>query len=113
MPENKPTYTHTGTPATIEAFRNLDCTKPFCTGEYVPPTPNQVKALIDFTGWSQRKVALIAGVSSNSKGSTAVRKWKTENGNETRAIPYAVWRQLLECAGVVTLEETLLALESV
>lgn len=100
-------------PSSLEAFTNRPCALPYCHPDYRPPTPDEVTALIKLSGWSQREVALIAGVKHDpEKGSSAVRRWCAPAGKPAaRAIPYAAWRQLLEHAGIVTVGEALIAFE--
>lgn len=105
MSETRKIYKTNAAVTSVNGFRGLPCSLPYCSDEYCPPTPEEVDSLIKLSGWSQREVALIAGVGHNDKGSTTVRKWKTKNGAEARSIPYAAWRQMLEVAGVVTVDE--------
>ena len=111
MTEDTQDYKINSEVLSLSDFRNLPCALPFCSDAYCAPTPEEVSNLIRLSGWSQREVALIAGVSHNEKGSTTVRKWKAKSGAEARAIPYAAWRQLLEVAGVVTVEDVKKELE--
>ncbi|MCW9024070.1 MAG: hypothetical protein OQK73_05255 [Gammaproteobacteria bacterium] len=100
-------------PASLTAFKNRPCALPYCHPDYVPPTPEEVAALTELAGWSQRETALIVGVNYNpKKGSTTVRKWKAPvSSPEHRAIPFAAWWLLLEAAGVVTTDDVILALK--
>ncbi len=98
-------------PATLGAFRSRSSAEPYASDAYVPPTPEEVAQLIKLAGWSQTDAAKLVGVSYNKKGSTTIRKWKTSKAfDEHRAIPYAAWRHLLACAGVVKAEEDIIAL---
>ncbi|MCF2909975.1 helix-turn-helix domain-containing protein [Pseudoalteromonas sp. DL2-H2.2] len=92
-----------GVPETIEGFANLPSARRFDSGEYEPPTPEQIKALRQLLGYSQNDLAKLVGVTWNAKkGSTAVRKWETAEGkSEHRTISYAQWRGMLVTAGVV------------
>jgi DNA-binding transcriptional regulator YiaG len=105
MSENKPVYNVTSDPAAIEGFYNRACINTFASGEYIPPTQGEIKALRKIKGWSQNDVAKITGVSFNpDKGSTTVRRWETsKDKKDSRDIPYAAWRLLLIHAGIVTL----------
>lgn len=106
MSETRQVYKTNKGVLSLSDYRKLSCALPYCSEGYTPPTPDEVSGLIRLAGWSQREVALITGVSHNEKGSTAVRKWKTSaNKSESRAIPYAAWRQMLEVAGVVSVNE--------
>ncbi len=109
-----PYYAPSGAaPASLEAFTNRPCALPYCHPDYRPPTSEEVTALIKLAGWSQREVALIAGVSyTQGKGSATVRRWQAPvDKSEHRAIPYAAWFVLLEHAGVVTVDDALIAFE--
>jgi len=98
--ETKAKYIVNGNP--LSFIKGSACTLPYSDPEYVPPTPEQVDALIKSMGWSQIDVAQLVGVSFNPvKGSTTVRKWRTAEGqSEHRAIPYAAWRLLLISANL-------------
>lgn len=113
MSEPRAIYGQEVTPASLDAFKNRPCSLPYCHPDYRPPTPEEVTALIKLAGWSQRETALITGVNYNpKKGSTIVRRWRApEESAEHRAIPYAAWRLLLEQAGVVTVDEAIIAFE--
>lgn len=91
-------------PGTLSGFANLPSAKRFDSGEFEPPTPEQIKALRQMLGMSQNDLAKLVGVTWNAKkGSTAVRKWETPiDKKEHRAIKYAEWRGLLVHAGVVS-----------
>ena len=93
-------------PDNLDAFKGRPCTLPFNHPDYKPPEPYEVAALTGLVGWSQTRTANLVGVKSDpKKGSTTVRKWKTEDGVERRQIPYAAWRLMLLYAGVVTLND--------
>lgn len=103
MSEKESIYTKVGIPTTREAFLNRPCTRQAITGLYVPPTPEEVKALRVLAGWTQVDVAKIVNVSYNdTKGSNTVRKWETAKGEkEHRPIRYETWRGLLLRANIV------------
>lgn len=106
MSENRATYrVDKSALSKIDEFKNLDCARLFSDPDYVPPTVDELSALIALAGWSQSKVAQITGVTYNpKKGSTTVRKWKTPADKpEHRDIPYSAWRLLLINAGVVAI----------
>lgn len=91
---------------TLEDIKESCCILPFAHPDYVPPTPHQVTAVVEYSGLSQRNVARLTGVKYTDKGSTIVRKWKTkESHKEHRPIPYAAWRLLLEYCGIASTEE--------
>lgn len=95
------------------SFTGQPCCLPFSHPNYEPPTPDQVSYLVKACGWSQREVALIAGVGHDpKKGSTTVRKWRAPADKpEHRQIPYAAWRLLLIYAGVVVAGSALESLQ--
>lgn len=115
MSENRAHYNVDGVlPKTLMAFRNRPCALPNSGGRYQRPTPDEIDCLIKLAGWSQTDVAKLVGVAWNNKGSTTVRKWKTSSEkNEYRPIPYAVWRHLLSCAGIVSSDDDVAALMEV
>lgn len=90
-------------PESVQGFARLPSAQRFDSGEFEPPTPEQIKALRQMLGMSQNDLAKLVGVTWNAKkGSTAVRKWETAVGKpEHRVIRYAEWRGLLVHAGVV------------
>ena len=115
MTEKIPPYEVDGgvVPGSLEALKNRPCVLPYSHENYRPPTPIEVKALVKLAGWSQNDAAKLVGVSYNpKKGSTTIRKWQAKvDSPEYREISYAAWRHLLACAGVVTIEEDVAALE--
>lgn len=103
MTERTQLYNDDAPLVTLSAFKGLPSSLKFITGEYIPPTPTQIKALRHIMGWSQTDVAKLVGVSFNHKGSTAVRKWETATDKkEHNKISYSAWRGMLLAAGVVT-----------
>lgn len=95
-------------PTSLDAFKGRACTLPFSHPDYRPPEPYEVAALTELLGWSQVRTANLVGVKGDpKKGSTTIRKWKTESGDERRRIPYSAWRLMLLYAGVVSIEEGL------
>jgi len=110
MSEEKATY-HTGSvlPTSLDAFHQYPCALPYTDEGYQPPGPGEVAQLIKLTGWSQNDAAKIVGVTWNAKkGASTIRKWKTDMSKDNyRPIPYAAWRLMLLCAGVVTVDESL------
>lgn len=102
MSEETPIYGGLGLPTTKEAFLNRPCALLHSDPDYVPPTPEEVGALISYAGWSQKEVAQITGVVHNAKGSSTVRRWKAPvDKSESRQIPYAVWRLMLIYSQVI------------
>jgi len=107
----KPCVTGGETPTVLEAFKERPCSFVFSHPHYHPPTPEEIDALIKLCGWSQNETAKLVGVSYNpKKGSSTIRKWRAkQTSDDYREIPYASWRLLLIYAGVVTVEEDLVA----
>jgi len=67
---------------------------------YHPPTPSDVRAVIDMLGLTADQVAALVGM----KNGRAVRRWLAPDDSKTHAqIDYAAWRLLLIEAGLVTL----------
>lgn len=92
---------------TLEQMKKLSCALPCSHPDFIPPTPEEVALLIALMGWSQREVALIAGVVQTDKGSPTVRRWKSPiSSNEHRQIPNASWQYLLEFAGFESVRAT-------
>lgn len=91
-------------PKTLFAFRNKACAQPYGSGNYESPTPSEIARFFELTGWTQADIARLAGLFYNKTGCSAVRKWKDTSPSNNRAIPYATWRHLLCCAGVVSCE---------
>ncbi len=94
-------------PQTLEAFRNRPCALPFSNRNYKPPSAAEVSQLIKLAGWSQRVCAELVGVTSNEKGSSTVRRWKTSSPKDHRDIKYSAWRLLLLSANIVTVDDAL------
>lgn len=93
-------------PKSLEGFKRRRCTNAYSTGNYSPPTPEEIAALIKLAGWSQAEAARLVGAGFNAKGSSTIRKWKAKTANaDHRKIPYSAWRHLLVCAGVVSAED--------
>lgn len=105
MNDQKIEYQVNSAPLTLAAFRNRASALPFDSGNYEPPTPEDVRTLRRLVGWSQADAAKIVGVNFNQgKGSTTIRKWETaKSSSEHRTIPYSAWRLMLLHAGVVSL----------
>lgn len=96
----------------LKKMKRLPCVLPCAHPDYIPPTPEEVGLLIKLAGWSQREVALIAGVTQTIKGSPTVRRWKTPSTDkEFRQIPNATWQYLLCYIGLTTVEDTKKVLE--
>lgn len=113
MSEQQPIYAASSrTPTTLEGFKNLPCTKPF--GEWIPPEPEQVKALIELSGLNRRQWAALLGITYSEKhGSTTIRKWcMLKTAKDYREIPYSTWRLMLIYAGVVCHESDIIAASS-
>jgi hypothetical protein len=74
------------------------------------PTPEEVKALMELSGFSKKTWALLLGVTYNEKrGSTTLRKWTVnKESSDYRQISFSVWRLMLIYAGVVKPEQDIL-----
>jgi hypothetical protein len=110
--ETVPIYDLGGSlPISLEAFSNRPCALPFGHSAYRPPTPQEVDRLIKLAGWSQSGVARLVGVTYNpKKGSSTIRKWRANiDKDDYREIPYSAWRLMLLYAGVVSIEDGLVA----
>lgn len=108
MSNEHQTYGGGGNPATLQAFKNRACSLPYYDPGFELPTPEEIKALLKLTGWSQKQTALITGVNWNSKGSTSVRRWKAPRESDShRQINYAAWRLMLLAAKVVSVDDSL------
>ncbi len=96
----------TDLPKTLRDFKNLRCALPFSDPNFQPPSPVEVKQLIQLCSWSQSVIAGLLGISFKpSKGSTTIHKWCSAIGSkEHRQIPYSAWRLLLLYANVVTIK---------
>jgi DNA-binding transcriptional regulator YiaG len=101
MSEQRTNYEGQNTPLTLAAFKNRACGLGIEHPDFEPPTPQEVKALRKITGLSQVGLAKLTGVAWNDKGSSAVRKWETITGTESRMISRAAWQLLLIKAGLV------------
>ena len=98
-------------PKTLAAFKNRKCARPFHLG-YTPPDHAEVTALIALAGWTQTDLAKLVGVSYHiKKGSSTVRRWKTGDPANFKQVNYATWRLMLLYAGVVSLDEGIIALQ--
>lgn len=88
---------------TREVIQAWPSAREFTDPHYEPPTPEQVKQLQIFAGWSQNDVAKLVGVYHTDKGSPTVRKWIAPVSNERhhRDIPYSAWRLMLIEAGIL------------
>jgi hypothetical protein len=71
---------------------------PYEDRAYRPPTPSDVRAVIDTLGLTADRVAALVGM----KDGRAVRRWLAPEGSKTHAqIDYAAWRLLLIEAGLI------------
>jgi hypothetical protein len=105
MSEEKATYQIVGDDRlTLKEMKTWPSARLYTDPRYVQPSPEQLKQLQLFAGWSQTDVASLAGVVFDpDKGSSTVRRWRAPVKNsQHRDISYAAWRLLLIHAGVVT-----------
>lgn len=82
-----------------ETFLSWDCTRPVSDPLYRPPTPTEIKAVLDFTDWKQVKAAQLVGVGYERGGSQTIRRWRKGE----REIPYSAWRLILILSGIISL----------
>lgn len=116
MSENTPAYGDDDVvPTTIEAFKNHSSSRPFNDALFRLPNPAEIKALREIMGWNTRKTARLLGINYTvEKGSPTLRRWQTEvDKKEHRSIPYAAWRLMLICAGVISINEVLRSMDDV
>lgn len=107
MSEQKPYYGESDrVPNSIPAFENLPCARQY-KDNYQPPTPSQVKALIDLSGLNRRQWSDLLGITYSDKhGSTTLRKWTmSTKSKDYRQIPYSTWRLMLIYAGAVNAQQ--------
>jgi len=109
MSDNNASYNAGTLPQTLNAFKNRNCARLYTDDNYTAPTPEEVNQLIILSGWSQNDAAKLVGVKwDTKKGSSTIRKWKSEKAKKDhREIPYSAWRLLLIYAGVVNLDNHL------
>lgn len=66
--------------------------------EYRPPTPDEIRAVMQQLGMTAEQLALLVGV----KNGRAVRRWLApETANSHAQIDYAIWRLMLLEAGLI------------
>jgi hypothetical protein len=104
MSENIAIYDGQQVPKTIAAFKNRNCGLGIEHPDFELPTPQEIKALRTLMGFSQVGVAKITGCKWTEKGSSAVRKWETTEGNEKRSITASSWQLILIKAGLVVVD---------
>ena len=105
MSQDTPLYC-ASTPVTVEAFKNRPCSLPKSHPRYIPPTPEDVKALRNLLGFPQARLGEFTGKAYNKKGCKAVRRWETSIENkEYNPIDYAAWQLMLLAAGVICIDE--------
>lgn len=88
--------------AFLEVLRASGCLFDSQSG-FVPPSSEQLKTLIDLSGWSLKEVARITGSNYNElkKDSPTVRGWLKGN----RCVPYSAWRLMLLKYGAIKLAD--------
>lgn len=76
---------------------------PYDDRAYRPPSPSDVRAVIDMLGLTADQVAALVGM----KDGRAVRRWLASEDSKTHAqIDYAAWRLLLIEAGLINLQRS-------
>ena len=109
MSSNKPIYSAGDTtPVTIEAFKNSPCSLHWTDDNYRPPSADEIKSLQKLAGWSSRDMGFLTGNTFTEKGCNAARRWKLPEGHaDHKNVSWAMWRLLLQAAGVVTVDDDL------
>ncbi len=108
MSEKCSEYFSPVTPITKDAFKARSCSLPLSHPDFKRPLASEIKALRQILGFSQADLGRLAGKRVTSKGCSHVRKWETdENKSEHRSIDLGVWRMMLYCAGVCSIEDDL------
>lgn len=70
----------------------------FAHPDYRPPTPDEIRAVIQLLGMTAEQIARLVGV----KDGRAVRRWLAPSNAKTHAqIDYAIWRLMLLAAGLI------------
>ena len=103
MSENLPIYSvSTKKRLSPSALKRRACCKPFSDERYRAPSADEIASLIEFSGWTQQQFAQVVGVSTSSRGSSTIRRWKYDS-ESARTIPYAACRLALLESGLVQL----------
>jgi hypothetical protein len=111
MSERKVRYI-SAIPVTVEAFRNRPCSLPITNPNYVPPTPEEVRALRAILGFSQSRVGALIGRTYNKKGCASVRHWEANiESKDYQPMSYSAWKLMLLAAEVIFLDEIIEASE--
>ncbi|OCH70518.1 hypothetical protein A6E00_08220 [Vibrio diabolicus] len=114
MSERYPNYFSTVTPTTKDAFKNKACSLPLSHPNFKRPLASEVKELRKILGFSQADLGRLAGKRVTSKGCSHVRKWETdESKSEHRGIDLGVWRMMLYCADICSIEDDLNFIENI
>jgi len=93
-------------PLKPKALSARRCCLPYSDHRYRSPTAHEIESLISIAGWSQTEFADIVGVSTSSRGSSTIRRWKCDPLSDSyREIPYAAWRLALFESGLISLED--------
>jgi|GEM_PF-1975068 len=108
MSENHASYSVAGNDTvSLDEIRSWSSIRLFHDPAYTAPEPAQVKALLQYAGFTQVEAAKLIGVNFDEKkgGSNVIRRYIAERSNKNhRQIPYASWRLLLLYAGIVSIE---------
>lgn len=108
MSERYTGYFSPATPVTKDAFKARACSLPLSHPDFKRPLASEVKALRQILGFSQADLGRLAGKRVTPKGCSHVRKWETdESKSEYRGIDLGVWRMMLYCAGICSIEDDL------
>jgi len=94
MSESTPRY---GEQPSIEGIKNSPSFLDFSSQEYEPPTPEEIKLVIDYMGLSSSELGKEIGTNDGR----TIRRWKSGE----REMQYAVWRLLLAKAGLIKIKK--------
>ena len=91
----------------LKFFKKQPYAQTFSSGDFLLPTPKEIREIRKFFSLTQVDVAKILGASWDLKrGSATVGKWESKVGTaEHRSMPYSAWRLLLLHVGIVEFEE--------
>jgi len=95
-------HVRTQRPLTPKVLKQRACCHPISDHRYRSPTAHEIESLIQYAEWSQSEFAERVGVSTSCRGSSTIRRWKSDPGsNEHRTMPYSAWRLALYESGLI------------
>jgi len=89
-------HTHAEVQPNLERIKSSASLLEFADNRYTPPSPDEIKQVIDYVGLSSLQLGKELGI----KDGRTVRRWKSGDAK----MPYAAWRLLLVKAGLVQIE---------